>query len=484
METNEVLKKTLVEQAEKAIEELVITLSKIEEGDLQQVEQEVFSSMMALGRTCLEAVVDQQASSAASPARRVGSCGHPQRLVSQRQRQLLTLLGPIRIRRAYYQCVPREGQGGEEQERSCSHGEAPFDQQWGLSSQRSSPGMQRLISYLSANLTQQEVAEAISRLLPCRISARQVLNVTQPVAEAFLRREDKQVQQFLAEGKSSHTSEAAQRAARAEPIKRLYVEIDGVMARLRRGSVPMEKQEQERQGDVYREVKVGAVFVGEPGRERSQLVPAVFVDTAGPIRYVARRTTAEDFGPRLSTLAQRMGLSRAKQVVILADGARWIWNLAEEQFPGAVQIVDEYHARQHIWEVARAAFATDLDSRETWAKATIEKLTAGQIEEVIAAIEALPPLVLEPGKARSLLEIEADYFRRNQQRMRYPTFRAQGMHLGSGIAEAACKTVVSTRAKRAGMRWTPDGLDALLALRTSVLNQQFDRDWQALKEAA
>jgi hypothetical protein len=344
--------------------------------------------------------------------------------------------------------------------------------------------MQRLISYLSAALTQQEVAEAVCRLLPATISARQVLNVIQPIGEAFLRREDEQVQQFLAEGTSSHTTQAEQQAARAEPIKRLYVEIDGVMARLRRGSVPLEKQEQERQGDVYREVKVGAVFLGQPGRHRSELVPAVFVDTAGPIRYVARRTTAEDFGPRLSTLAQRVGLQRAKQVIILADGARWIWNLAEEQFPGAVQIVDEYHARQHVWEVARAAFATDIGSRESWARAVIEKLSEGQIEEVIAAIEALPPLAPEAGKARSLLESEADYFRSNRQRMRYPTFRAQGMHLGSGIAEAACKTVVSTRAKRAGMRWTPEGLDALLALRTSVLNQQFDQDWQALKEAA
>lgn len=484
METNETLKKTLLEQAEKAIEELVINLSKIKEGDLQQVEQEVFRSVMDLGRSCLEQVVDQQASREGSAARRVGSCGHRQRLVSQRQRQLLTLVGPIRIQRAYYQCLPREGQSGEELERSCSHGEVPFDQQWGLSSQRSSPGMQRLISYLSASLTQQEVAEAISRLLPCTISARQGLNVSHPVGEAFLRQEDEQVQQFLAEGANKHTSEAEQRAARAKPIKRLYVEIDGVMARLRRGSVPMEKQEQERQGDVYREVKVGAVFVGQPGRERSQLVPTVFVDTAGPIRYVARRTTAEDFGPRLSTLAQSMGLQRAKQVVILADGAKWIWNLAQEQFPGAVQIVDEYHARQHIWEVARAAFPTDVGSRETWAKAVIENLTQGQVEEVIAAIEALPPLAPEPGKARSLRQIEADYFRTNQHRMRYPVFRAQGMHLGSGIAEAACKTVVSTRAKRAGMRWTPDGLDALLALRTSVLNQQFDQHWSALKEVA
>src|SRR5690348_3873612 len=106
METNETLKKVLLEQAEKAIEELVIQLAKIKEGDLQQVEQEVFSSMMGLGRTCLAQVVNQQASRGGSPARRVGGCGHHQRLVGRRPRQLLTLLGPISIQRAYYQCMP------------------------------------------------------------------------------------------------------------------------------------------------------------------------------------------------------------------------------------------------------------------------------------------------------------------------------------------------------------------------------------------
>lgn len=94
------------------------------------------------------------------------------------------------------------------------------------------------------------------------------------------------------------------------------------------------------------------------------------------------------------------------------------------------------------------------------------------------------PLAPPPGKTRSILTIEAEYFRTNAERMRYLTFRSKGMHIGSGIAEAGCKTVVSTRAKQSGMRWTPDGFDALLAVRTAVLNQDFDRIWQATREAA
>ncbi|MEO6892918.1 MAG: ISKra4 family transposase [Ktedonobacteraceae bacterium] len=484
METNEALKSRLLKQAEEAIELLLTQIQTMEEGDLQAVEQQVLSTMMDLGRKCLEGVVNQQAQRRGSPARRVGGCGHRQRLVSTRQRHLLTLMGPIIIQRAYYQCMSI-GKKEEKQEKdTCSHGEAPCDAVWGLDAHRSSPGVQRAVSYLAATLTQEEVAEAIGRLLPIQISARQVGHVIRPVGEAFEHWEDQQMQEVMQHGEEKRTRERERQERGGEPITRLYVEMDGVMTRMRRGSVPMEKQEQEKNEDIYREVKVGAVFVGQPGRERSMLAPGVFVDTPGPITYVARRTSADAFAPLLYGLAQRMGMERAQQVVVLADGAKWIWRLAEEQFPGAVQIVDEYHAREHIWEVARAVFVEEPGMRETWATAIIEKLMQGRVEAVIAAIEQLPAVTPPPGKSRSIPQIEAAYFRSNSERMRYPLFRAQGMHLGSGIAEAACKTVVSTRTKRSGMRWTPDGLAAVLALRTAVLNRAFDHCWHASRSVA
>ncbi len=99
-------------------------------------------------------------------------------------------------------------------------------------------------------------------------------------------------------------------------------------------------------------------------------------------------------------------------------------------------------------------------------------------EELVASLAALPPIAPEPGESRSVPAKAIDYFSTNAERMRYPAFRAQGMHVGSGIAEAACQGVVATRLKRSGMRWTPDGLDALLPLRTSVLNHTYDDFWQ------
>jgi hypothetical protein len=208
------------------------------------------------------------------------------------------------------------------------------------------------------------------------------------------------------------------------------------------------------------------------------LAPGVWLDEAGPIRYVARRTTATIFGPLLYERAVQAGLLRARQVVVLGDGARWMWDLAQEHFPGATQIVDRWHAKQHVWNVAHAVFGRGTAAGAAWAEEACTSLVQGQIPALVQAIQALPPIAPPSGQRRSMPEVEADYFAHHEERRRYPLFRVQGMHLGSGVAEAACKTVVSTRTKRSGMRWTPVGLDALLALRTAVLNDTYDAFWQ------
>ena len=188
--------------------------------------------------------------------------------------------------------------------------------------------------------------------------------------------------------------------------------------------------------------------------------------------------SAEEFGRFLYALAQQCGLDRALEIVVLGDGARWIRRLVEEHFPGAVHIIDLYHAREHVWNVANAVHGSATPSGAAWAKQADDLLTHGKIEQLIEMIENLPVVPAAPDASRSVPQIEADYFRSNAERMRYPACRAKGMHIGSGIADAACKTVVSTRAKRSGMRWTPDGLDAVLALRTSVLSQSYDSFWE------
>jgi hypothetical protein len=423
METNENAKKEQYQAAEQELIKLLERVEGIEEGNLKEAEEEILEGVLKIGKRILEGKM----SKIEEPIemKKKGECGHEQKLVGYRPKKLLTMFGEVGYKRAYYQCQMEEGDKRDEER--CSNGRAPSDEKWGVSGTRTTPGVQRLVSYYSSMLTYEEAAEAFSRVLPLGISARQVLNLVKPVGKALAEEEDKHVKELFDEAMKKHSSEKEEREQ--DPIERLYIEADGIMERMRRGSVPMKDDEKKHEGDVYREVKVGAVFEAERGRERSELVPDIFIDTPkkDSTRYVARRTTSENFGRLLYALAHQAGLKRAKLVVFLGDGAHWIWNMAAEHFPTAIQIVDLYHAKEHVWEVAHAA---------------------------------------QPG---------TDW---NAERMRYPQFRAQGLQIGSGVAEAACKTVVAARFKRSGMRWTPQGLDAALPLRAAKLSGTYDLFWQ------
>ena len=477
METNEQIRRVLSKALEEELDTFLAQVSQMTEGELKQLEEQVVKRSQAIGRKLMEGVLNSRLQQPRPVARREGSCGHVQRLVGERPKELITLVGPVRFVRPYYQCLHV---GEAEKEQDCTHGEAPADVLWGVDEQRTTPGVQEHISYLSARLTFEEAAQTMCRSVPIGMSGRQALNLMRPVGEALAALEDRQVNALQVQARQARSQPCAQRQPQEGGIERLYIELDGVLARMRRGSVPMEKEELQRKGDVYREIKAGAVFRAERGPKLSKLVPGVYVDTPAPdsMRYVARRTAKGGFAWLLYQLAIQCGLEQAQQVVALGDGAPWIWNLVAEHFPEAVQIVDLYHAKEHVWDVAHAVFGRGTAVGTTWATGACSLLEQGQTEALVCAIQALAPIAPEPGQARSIPERAVDYFTTNAQRMRYPLFRAQGMHIGSGIAEAACKTIVSKRAKGCGMRWTPEGLDALLPLRTAVLNGAYDSFWE------
>src|SRR5947209_9158146 len=476
METHEQAQRERYREVERAVVKLVEEIEEVEDGDLKEVEQKIYKGVLEIGRKVFQCRMNKGEEKA--PGKQMGACGHEQYLVGYRTKQLLTMMGKVEFKRAYYQC-----QRGKEQEHQklCGQGRSPADQLWGIDQRRTSPGVQEYISYLCARLTFDEAAETFSRLLPLSISARQAQSLMEPVGQALAHQEEQVLKALFEQASRKHTSQAEQKELLTpQRIERLYIEMDGIMERLRRGTVEMEVVEEKRKGDVYRELKVGTIFEAERGRERSELAPEVWVDTPkqNSMRYVARRTAKGDFDQLLYGLARRSGLEQAKQVVILGDGALWIWKLASEHFPEAVQIVDLSHAQEHVWQLARAVYGPQTEAAAAWAKNACDLLVSGKIEELVAAIAVLPPLAPNPAESRSVPEKAGDYFTTNAERMRYPTFRAQGMHVGSGIAEAACKTVVATRLKRSGMRWTPDGLDALLPLRTAKLNHTYDEFWE------
>jgi hypothetical protein len=422
METNEQIKSTLRKTVEDELEQFLEQVSELAEGDLEKLEEQAVKTSQAMGRGLLEGILNSRLREQRPEARRAGSCGHRQRLVGERPKELVTLLGKVTVVRPYYQCLPA---ADPEVGRDCTHGEAPADERWGVQERRTTGGVQKLISYLSARLTFEEAAETLCRSVPIGMSGRQALTLMRPVGEALATAEDRQVETLQAQAKQARSQ--PQEPKPTKQIERLYIELDGVLARMRRGSVPMEKEERQCKGDVYREIKAGAVFRAERGPKRSELAPGVYVDTPAQdsVRYVARRTAKGGFDWVLDQLALQGGLEQAEQVVLVGDGAPWIWNLAAEHFPGAVQILDLYHAKEHVWDVAHAVFGRGTAAGTVWATHACSLLEQGQSEALVGAIQVLPPIPPEPGQARSIPERAVDYLTTNAARMRYPVFRAE-----------------------------------------------------------
>jgi Uncharacterised protein family (UPF0236) len=196
--------------------------------------------------------------------------------------------------------------------------------------------------------------------------------------------------------------------------------------------------------------------------------------------YTGAIETAAEFGKRIYLEALKRGWSRAKKKVVIGDGAEWIRNLVAEHFPGAIEIVDLYHARQHLWAVARQLYPQQEVQQKAWMKVHQKRLLdKGKIEKLVGMLWSIASG--NPAMAEKI-GTEADYFARNAERMRYPRYRRQHLFVGSGVIEAGCKTVIGSRLKQSGMFWTVRGANAILALRCSHLNGRFEDYWEERRE--
>jgi hypothetical protein len=228
METSEGVKTALRQQAEAGVLKLLESLQTLKEGDLKELEQQVIATIFMVGRGWMESILSDGAPDERAPGQRIGTCGHPQQLEGYRPKQVLTLVGKVSFKRAYSRCsVEEEPAAGEEDESlqdGCTHGEAPADGLWGLQAQRTSVGVQQAVSYLCASLTLEEAAEAFSRLLPLQMSARQALNLMQPLGEALRQREDEQVKALWEQASQARTAPLAASTSKQARIDRLSLE--------------------------------------------------------------------------------------------------------------------------------------------------------------------------------------------------------------------------------------------------------------------
>jgi len=381
-------------------------------------------------------------------------CGHQALYRELRSRRLLTALGEVELSRPYYLCP------------HCHQGQFPADVELDIEHTEFSPGVRRMQALVGQDAPFDHGREQIKVLAGLQVTTKSVERTAEAIGEDIARREREQIDKAI---------QLDLPAVLGKPIPVLYVEMDGT-------GVPVVKKETVgRQGKMdgqpahTREVKLGCVFT-----------QATYDKEGFPIRdpdsttYTGAIETAEQFGKRIYLEAYQRGWENAAKKVVLADGAEWIWNLADLHFPGAIQIVDLYHARQHLWELARKLHPNDVVKQKAWMKKHQRLLDKGKIKKLVLSLRSIAstnPEVIEK------LRIETNYFERNAERMRYPKFRRQHLFVGSGVIEAGCKTVIGSRLKKSGMFWSVRGANAIIALRCCHLNGRFEDYWEDRRAA-
>jgi hypothetical protein len=202
------------------------------------------------------------------------------------------------------------------------------------------------------------------------------------------------------------------------------------------------------------------------------------------VDHRARFLSCEDFGWQLLLLARRAGYHRAKLRAFLADGARWLWELAAQQFPDAVQILDWYHLSEHIHETAGVLYGQGSTEAKHFSQSRLDELWQGRVDDPLQALKQLRVSFRGQLKRETLRQL-INYLENNRQRIDYPRYRALGLRIGSGQVESACKTLVGLRCKQAGMRnWTRRGAEGVLRLRAALQTGCYDALWKNPRKAA
>jgi hypothetical protein len=383
------------------------------------------------------------------------ACGQHAQFRELRSKPVLTAVGEATVSRPYYLCP------------HCHEGQFPADAELDIENTEFSPGVRRMQALVGQQVPFDHGREQIKMLAGLEVTAKAVERISEAIGADIARREQHEIQKAI---------QLDLPVAVGEPIPILYVQMDGT-------GVPVVKKETEgRKGKTdgqpahTREAKLGCVFTQTTWDEEGYAIRDPDSTT-----YTGAIETAEEFGRRIYREAWNRGWSRAQTKVVMGDGAEWIWNLAPEYFPGAIEIVDLYHARQHLWDLARRLHPIHEGKQKVWMKVHQKGLLdKGKIEKLVLSLRSIQVSHTELAEK---IRIEADYFQKNADRMRYPEFRRRHLFVGSGVIEAGCKTMIGSRLKRSGMFWTVPGANAILTLRCCHFNARFEDYWEARRAA-
>jgi hypothetical protein len=368
-------------------------------------------------------------------------------------------MGEMRLARAYYHCD------------ACRSGFCPRDRVLGVDGASLSPAVTRMVGTVAAMVSFAEGSDLLGDLAGLPVNAKQVERTAE--ALGIETSEDERQQVVSAED--------------AEIAPTMYLGMDGTGVPMRKAEVEGRPGKQADGSSKTREVKLCTVWSAEGCDE-----DGVPVRDAGSVSYSAaiERAAMRDtdatcaaFAQRVEREARRRGFDRAPRQVVLGDGAPWIWNIAGEYFPDAIQIVDRFHAKAHLSGVAKGLYGATSDLGDAWATARHDELDAGRLHKIVAALAGHYRSCTDASK-RDAVRKCIGYIWGNRRRMRYPDFRARGLCTSTAVVEAGCKVAIGTRLKRAGMHWTVRGANAIIALRCSKLSGRFEDFWERRAQRA
>ncbi len=366
------------------------------------------------------------------------SCGREARFVGYRKKRVQTLFGEITFERAYYHCA------------SCGEGIHPLDEALGVSRKEMSRVLERGICRLAAVESFETAAEDIWELTGASISAKTVQTASEAEGETILvRMQDK--------ARGAVAGEVEIEAEEHPGV--LVVGMDGKMVPTLSG---------------YKEMKVAALYDLLPGaKQGGRDEPSV-----GRTTYIGQITEPDAFGESVWLESLSRGSQNAKEIVVIGDGAHWIWNQAEMHWPEALQILDFWHVKDHLWELGSALWGEGTKKTRKFVGYKLDQIKKGKVGMVI---RALTKLKVTGDEKAEILRQTIGYLRTNRHRMNYPKYAKKGYHIGSGVVESACKQF-GTRLDGAGMRWSERGASAIAALRALKLSGRWDAYWQPVRQ--
>jgi hypothetical protein len=372
-------------------------------------------------------------------------CGQRMSSQGRRAKGLLTTLGSVPFLRTFYQCE------------QCPQGRFPDDERLDIVNTTYSPGVRRLMARAGSQTQFEQAAQDLRCYAGLKIEPREIERVAEEVG--------RQVEQWLCQ----QQEQIRQTGLAAPPTlaagTKFYVSFDGTGVPVRKSELVGRRGKQADGSARTREAKLGCVFTqvgldkeGYPQRDPDSTT------------YVGAIESSTLFGWRIYAEAVRRGLDQAKSVIALTDGQRYNHTIVQTHFPGAIHIIDLFHAYEHLTAIAQLLWGQEAKAPKVWR----DWLEAGDIGRLVRkAGRRLPG----PAKSKKAMFKQLRYFEKNALQMRYAEFRQRKFFVGSGVVEAGCRTVIGERLKQSGMRWSVRGANAIIALRCCILSGRFEDFW-------